>query len=879
MGNACISDSSRESRRSGNFHMSGIIKGCEDINNIEKDDIIDDKKRDEKEKDTKIDIKSNQTGKKRQENSPPPSPMIENSSEKKYINIAGETKRSQSEFQNINEINNNIDAGKNNLNSYVLKSDINLINKSNDLNSQNTPSKEEKENKNYEQFDINKDYYLTCPDCNNINNNYFIQEIDSIDYISDEKDFKLIYKCFCELNDSNKKEKYLYELITEMPKCDVHDNENLIFFCNDCNTKFCLVCKKNNNHRLHNISIIIKEDIISDEIMNKILEQKDNFKGFDIFEKIYKLYHTQINLDDENSDNPGETQEKKEEQENDENKSGLNKGININENNTNNINKIIHSNSMKENNINEDENTKNKQENKFNNDNNNTENQVPIEKNPFLNNNENQNMNNNGNQNMNNDSQNMNNNESQNQFMINENQPEIEKNPSINNSKINEIAQNENEKKGPETNEVNNNGFNEENKDNFLPSNNLPTEKDIKFPEPNPTKVMSSSNNGEILPNIEIMSVNININSQNQNTNDLILGNKNDNNNNINNINDISSNNNNNNIENDNANQSKIDNITDINQNDQIDNQPTYLKEYENTKTIKGHERRISSLIALESGYIATGSYDSSIKIWDITKEGDQALIKVKYSVGYVLCLLEFKRDELIIGNSENCIDIFDLNDGKEDAIVARYVEHKLYVNALVKCDDTHFASASNDATIIIWEYNDRPGNIKKQSVLEGHSDCILTMILLSDGRLCSGSADHDIRIWDWKNSSCTNYFRAHDNWIKYLLQFDDKILLSSSDDKAIKIWDENYNEIGKFEGHEAAVRTLCKIDDNYFASGGFDNKIKIWDFKNKKCVQTLEGHMSNVLCIIKYNDKLISSSCDRTIKIWEQKNNDNNSI
>ena len=114
-----------------------------------------------------------------------------------------------------------------------LKSDINQINKSNDLNSQNTPVKEEKENKNYEQFDINKDYYLTCPDCNNINNNYFIQKIDSIDYISDEKDFKLIYKCFSELNDSNKKEKYLYELITEMPKCDVHDNENLIFFCNN----------------------------------------------------------------------------------------------------------------------------------------------------------------------------------------------------------------------------------------------------------------------------------------------------------------------------------------------------------------------------------------------------------------------------------------------------------------------------------------------------------------------------------------------------------------------------------------------------------------------------------------------------------------------
>ena len=61
-------------------------------------------------------------------------------------------------------------------------------------------------------------------------------------------------------------------------------------------------------------------------------------------------------------------------------------------------------------------------------------------------------------------------------------------------------------------------------------------------------------------------------------------------------------------------------------------------------------------------------------------------MIKVKYSVGFILCLLEFKNDEFI-GNSENCIDIFDLNDDKEGAIAARYVEHKLYVpwlNAMI---------------------------------------------------------------------------------------------------------------------------------------------------------------------------------------------------
>ena len=149
----------------------------------------------------------------------------------------------------------------------------------------NISTGEEPESNNYEKFDINKDYYLACPDCNKVNNNYFIQKIESVNYISEEKDFKLVYKCFCEQNDINKKEKYLYELIIEMQKCDER-NEDLIFFCYNCNTKYCLSCKKNNNHKAHQINKIINEDIISYEIMFQISEQKIILKDF-IFLKKY----------------------------------------------------------------------------------------------------------------------------------------------------------------------------------------------------------------------------------------------------------------------------------------------------------------------------------------------------------------------------------------------------------------------------------------------------------------------------------------------------------------------------------------------------------------------------------------------------------------
>ena len=71
------------------------------------------------------------------------------------------------------------------------------------------------------------------------------------------------------------------------------------------------------------------------------------------------------------------------------------------------------------------------------------------------------------------------------------------------------------------------------------------------------------------------------------------------------------------------------------------------------------------------------------------------------------------------------------LNDERKDSIKARYLQHQLWVIALVKCDEIHFASASNDSKIIIWKYDDSTDNIKKESILEGHVDCILTMILI----------------------------------------------------------------------------------------------------------------------------------------------------
>ena len=254
------------------------------------------------------------------------------------------------------------------------------------------------------------------------------------------------------------------------------------------------------------------------------------------------------------------------------------------------------------------------------------------------------------------------------------------------------------------------------------------------------------------------------------------------------------------------------------------------MKNYENTKTIKAHNDRIISLIKLNSGYIATGSYDDSIKIWDIDKEPKDSLISLKHSFGHIFCLLELKNNELLAGSSMNLIEVFDLNDDSEEAkkIIP---EHNLWVTSLVKCDENNFASASNDARIIIWDSNIK----KKWRELLGHTDCVLTLILLKNGKLCSGSADNHIIIWDWKSGKYLSKIKAHNELVKSICQFNEHIILTGGDDKKIKIFDMNLGKFDELEGHKYLIRTLCKIDDNFFASGSFDNTIKIWDFDKKK--------------------------------------------
>ena len=617
---------------------------------------------------------------------------------------------------------------------------------------------------NYEEININENIYLICPDCN-----LFITKIESVDYSTEYQEFNFKYYCSCK----GKKEYYLYLIIKgKKPICEEH-NKEIKFFCEFCKDQLCEECKYN-NHNEHQIKNIINCEVISEKIMEDISLKKNDFKGFDVFDKIFNLYKFST-IFIKSVREPGiklRTQKKGNE------KQEKNDSFNNFEGDKGDFN-------AKDKIKNYQENIDNMEISSF------TELIIIPEQNI--------NIKKNGEYNM----------------------PET----FINNDKSNFNL----------LNEENQNYLNKENKEVKINVIDNYTEKIIK------------NNNSKI----DILEKELQKEKNKENAVNNNDSKNNDENNNKNTMNKISHNN-------------LI--IKTINFSILSNKNQKKLNKYINTKTLIGHKNRVYSLIKLNSGYIATGSSDNTIKIWDITKDPNNALIATKNTTGNIFCLLELKDNELLSGNSDNNIEVFDLT--KETDNSEYYLSgHSKGIRALVKCNEENFASASNDTKIFIWDCSTK----RKIKELLGHVDCVLTMILLENGNLVSGSADNTIRIWDWKNGYCLSYFKVHEGLVLSICQFNNQILLSGSNDTKIRIWDENMDMIDELEGHKNSVKTLCKISDNYFASGSFDNKIKIWDIKERKCADTLEGHSSNVTYIIKYDDKLISCSCDHSIKIWEK--------
>jgi serine/threonine protein kinase len=286
-------------------------------------------------------------------------------------------------------------------------------------------------------------------------------------------------------------------------------------------------------------------------------------------------------------------------------------------------------------------------------------------------------------------------------------------------------------------------------------------------------------------------------------------------------------------------------------------------------KTLTGHYDSVESVVYSPDGrYLASGSRDETIKIWEVAT-GKELRTLTGHSSSVRSVVYSPDGRYLASGSADKTIKIWEVAKGKE---LRTLTGHSNWVWSVVYSPDGHYlASGSIDNTIKIWEV----ATGKELRTLTGHSDTVSSVAYSPDGRsLASGSVDNTIKIWEVATGKELRTLAGHADRVSSVAYSPDgRYLASGSWDKTIKIWEvATGKELRTLTGHSDWVKSVAYgPDGRYLASGSGDDTIKIWEVATGKELRTLTGHSSFVESVVYSPDGryLASGSGDKTIKIW----------
>jgi GTPase SAR1 family protein len=165
------------------------------------------------------------------------------------------------------------------------------------------------------------------------------------------------------------------------------------------------------------------------------------------------------------------------------------------------------------------------------------------------------------------------------------------------------------------------------------------------------------------------------------------------------------------------------------------------------------HSGEIRGLAYLnEAGtLLISGSWDDTIKIWDLDRGICLKTITMHESGDDIFCIVRGRHDdEAISGHRHGSIRLWDLKSGQCTMTLAGHTD--LVCDLRMLPDGRSAISASDDRTIRTWDL-ESGGCI---ATIEGHGSSITNLVLAPDGNTVAttGFSDHTVRITDWRSGT-----------------------------------------------------------------------------------------------------------------------------
>ena len=250
-------------------------------------------------------------------------------------------------------------------------------------------------------------------------------------------------------------------------------------------------------------------------------------------------------------------------------------------------------------------------------------------------------------------------------------------------------------------------------------------------------------------------------------------------------------------------------------------------------RTFSAHSGGVNALTMSQNrNILVTGGEDGIVKLWNFAaglNSGEFPLLHTLKGHDNAVLSVAITPDsqKVASGSWDSTIKIWDVNTGE---LLQTLSGHSQMVSALaISPDGRILASGSKDSTVKLW--NLETGELIQ--TLEGHSLAILSIAMSLDGTiLATGSADGTIGLWQLNTGQPIRRFQGHTDGVWSVdMSEDGQTLVSGSWDKTVKLWNINSGELkSTLTGHPSYVNAVTiSADGNTIVSGGWDAQVKIW--------------------------------------------------